>query len=340
MARKILVGVWMLSLLVPTTSSAGESAQCGSLINTTPAQCATGSWLHESGAASAAGYGNFWPPECGPPGPAPQYLINTDNLCGCIAGPTDYYADLDHYGCKAGPNPVAPIFETYPWCYMQNGIACPAAVSGGPGKPAIRQCGGTIKQTGQGNAFGDSCTGENCGYPKTADFLKAWATPAVYTAFKDSGVLAKITAAGPMGGCDGPQCPNFTIVLPTAAGKGGGPLPAGLDLQQLVRNATGHGVAYAGEVFDGRSWKTLGGTVTTASLGSCPNVGPVSVYNMGFPSGAGGTSNVPPTPCLSVAPCISEIIYGDGIVFGGARVTYWFIAEEAIFYFTDGVPGG
>jgi hypothetical protein len=314
-----------------------EGSQCASLINTTPQHCAVGPWLNESGAAAKAGYGNFWPPECGPPGPPPEYLINTDNLCGCIDGPTDYYPDLDHFGCKVGKNDVSPVFEEYPWCYVQNGIACPAAVYAGPGKPALRQCSGSIQQTGQGNAMGDPCEGENCAYPKAADFLKAWAKAPVYQAFVDSGVLAKITAAGPMGGCDGPACPNYTLVLPAAAGQGSGEdLPEGADLQVLARNATGFGIAYAGEVYDGRTWNTLGTTVWTARLPNCPNAGPVSVYNHGFPSDAGGTSNVPVTPCLSVAPCISEIIYGEGIVFNGRRVQYWFITEEAIFYFTEG----
>ena len=56
------------------------------------------------------------------------------------------------------------------------------------------------------------------------------------------------------------------------------------------------------------------------------------------PSSCETAVNQTPTPCLSIAPCISEIIFGEGILFNGARVTYWFITEEAIVYVTDGLP--
>jgi len=331
--------LWITSLAFLTfgaTSSAQEGASCDSAINVTPEKCSR-AWLKESSTANAAHYGNFWPPECGPPGPPPEYIITTDNICGCIDGPLDYYSEVTKFGCSAGPNPVAKIFETYPWCYVQNGIACPAAVSAGPGLPGIRQCGGTIQQTGQANAFGDKCSGDRCGYPAFAEFLKTWAKPGVYSAFEATGILKTIMEAGPIEDCDGGSCKNFTLVLPVTAAKDNpDALPRGTDLNQLVKNATGHGVAYIGEMFDGRNWKTLGGTTTRASVPSCPNVGAVSVYQAGhLPEGSGGATDVPPTPCLSVAPCISQTIYGEGILFDGARVQYWFITNEAILYFTD-----
>eukprot|EP00121_Abeoforma_whisleri_P016977 Awhi_evm1s15561 len=98
----------------------------------------------------------------------------------------------------------------------------------------------------------------------------------------------------------------------------------------MAKNSVGFGVAYAGEMFDGRTWETVGGKTTTVSLPSCPNVGPVAVYKDGFPDGASGTSNIPPTPCLSVAPCISQNVYGEGIIFDGAHTKWWFMSAEAL----------
>jgi hypothetical protein len=329
-----LICALTVAILVAWGASAlGQAAACTTAINTTPETCATGPWLEESGKASKAGYGNFWPPECGPPGPPPEYLIEVDNLCGCVEEEPEYYQGLGHLGCKPGPNEVSSVFETVPWCYVQNGIVCPAAFSAGVGKPLMRQCSGTIPQTGQGNAMGDRCQGESCKYPTFRALLELWAKPAVLDAFESSGVLETVTEAGPIGGCDGPKCKSFTMVLPLWAGKEGGEVPAGTDLEQLARAATGYGVAYAGELFDGRTWYTLGNTVTTARLPSCPNVAAAAFYEHGFPTDAGGTSNVPPTPCISVAPCISEIVYGAGVNFDDRRVEYWVIANEAIVYF-------
>lgn len=348
MSRKViatLVPILVVVLAHLAGADAGADVErgasaCRSAINTSPEACAKGVWLQQSAIATANGSGNFWPPECGPPGPAPDYVIPVENICGCIEGPLDYYPAVDHFGCRPGPNGVSRVFEKYPWCYMQNGLACPAAFSAGPGKPAMRQCGGTIKQTGQGNAFGDQCAGTGCGYPSFGGFLTAWAKPEVLATFKRTGVLPKIVAAGPIGGCDGPKCKNFTLVLPLFAGQDSPePLPKGLDLDRLVLEATGYGVAYAGEVYDGRSWYTLGNSVTVARLPTCPNVAAAAFWDHGFPSDAGGTSNVPPTPCISLAPCVSEIVLGDGILFNGARVSYWFITNEAIVYFTEAAGG-
>eukprot|EP00121_Abeoforma_whisleri_P015024 Awhi_evm1s13852 len=140
----------------PSTNKPTLSQQCIAAVNPTPEQCSE-EWLGMSNEASAAGFGNFWPPECGPPGPeGNDFIVDTTNICGC--------------------------------------------------------------------------------------------------------------------GCDGPKCESYTIVLPVAASsESDESLPEDIDLEEMAKNSVGFGVAYAGEMFDGRSWETVGGKTTTASLPSCPN---------------------------------------------------------------------
>ena len=91
-------------------------------------------------------------------------------------------------------------------------------------------------------------------------------------------------------------------------------------------------------MFNGRSFSTLGGGTMLAATPSCPAP---SFYRDGWVNG----NPVPPTPCLCVQQCTSEIAFGDGLwwtlaqsdapaVWRG-KVAYWYITESATMYFTE-----
>ena len=109
-------------------------------------------------------------------------LTAKESICGCVESEDDLDADFKgkidgRFGCKAGPNPVSPLFDHAPWCYMKNDIACPAAFASTiKGQPAMRICGKF--------GFADAeCSGENCDAPFTFEKFLEHVKDDVHTAF-------------------------------------------------------------------------------------------------------------------------------------------------------------
>jgi len=329
-------------------------------------------------------YGAF-PAECGclsdigtAAAPKAAKLSIAENACGCIENSTNLdsgFAITDgHYGCSAGPQNVNPYFNDVPWCYMKNDKACPGSFSANvPGLPAIRQCGvggfadsdvvmAPCKATAPG-----SCQGPMTHKEFVETYIKAEVVAVLNEAetsapFNGQSIAeylwttmttapkAQTKGANPnssIANCNGPTCTGvFTMTWPESFVKGD-PTPVSGDIRTQLLQGIGHGAAYAGELYNGRTWESIEGGEVRGVLPSCPAP---SYFRNGWKKGPAtptwplALETVPPTPCLCMEKCISQVVYGDGMQFVATRpdgavvylgkTTWWTFTQNSNIYFT------
>jgi hypothetical protein len=253
----------------------------------------------------------FWPPECTmstTAGAGTPAVAAADNFCGCVSSPADldpaYTISDGHWGCKPGPNDLHPIFSQVAWCYVANGVQCPASFKGGdPNAPAMRQCAGFAEDSG-GEVIqpNDDCQGEHCALPTARELLTAWAGNRGAHGPVLKGKLAPLlrnietdgvaTGSGPFGHRIG----KWTILLPEDAAFDY--IPA--------ESATSDGYFYAGELFEGTMWTTLDGGTVRTQVPSC------TTNDVSFPEGEGNELSNFVLSCNCHGDCLSNIIYGEG----------------------------
>jgi len=262
--------------------------------------------------------------------PARRCVAAEDNYCGCGESAADvdpaYTVSDGHFGCKPGYNALSPVFSEVAWCYVANGIECPASFRGGdPDAPAIRQCAGFASDFG-GEVLqpNDNCaSAAYCELPTARALLAGWASTSLLARF---GPTLDRIEADPVDNSSGPvghRAGRWTILLPE--------LP-GADLDPEAATTDG-GYFYAGEIFEGTSWNALDGGAVGVTIPSCTTSG------VAFPPGGNAATDFI-LSCNCHGDCLSNTRFGDGVRFrrGGelsGQLRYWFFTREAIVLIHD-----
>jgi len=288
----------------------------------------------------------FWPKVCELDTNTPRKPLVTasQNSCGCIESESDLdpgygLPDWGHTGCKSGPNPVSAVFDKYPWCFMKNSHACPAAYLAGDDPaynertrtpyhvPAMRQCGNGLPTGRVSNAaLYDPCTGSECGTTSFRHFLKDWAAPEVFEVFEQSGELLPASSSVSWSG-------RRAIFLPLGMAKENQPAgPDGRDVPSsgFPNRAMTNNLLYAGQLSNGKGQQFIDGTMGTIHVPSCP-VGIVPNFLVcDRPTSVQG------------GQCLSPLAFGEGTSVelpgeGTSLIAWWYWTRESSIFFYDGL---